>query len=96
MKIGELLKKAAAAVFTAPAPAPIPPPAPRPGIHFRPGKHTIRDAADEAAGRPGSTIEITGEPDALIWHPLPRYGRYVIDSKIFYATDPRAGYRIIT
>lgn len=85
MKISEFLKKTTAAMFAdASQPAPPPRPAPQPGVHLLPGAHTID----------GQVVVIDGERGELVWHPLPRWGRYTLDGKIFYVHDPRRGFRL--
>lgn len=56
----------------------------QPGVHLLPGAHTID----------GQVVVIDGEPGELVWHPLPRFGRYTLDGRIFYIHDPRRGFRV--
>ncbi|HEV2269009.1 MAG TPA: hypothetical protein VGR92_06090 [Steroidobacteraceae bacterium] len=102
MKVGEFLKKAAAAVFAGDAGAQ---PAaltimPGPHVLLAPGKHTIQWTPSSGSPRLPEhsqevvTVLIEGEPGTQVRYPLPRWGRYVIDSRIFYAHDPAAGIRL--
>ncbi len=81
--------------------APPPPPAPTPGVFLRPGKYSIwwyphapgpgRPYKSDGHSVEPVTVVIEGARGERIWHPLPRWGRYVINEQVTYVRDPRVG-----
>lgn len=57
----------------------------QPGVWLTPGEHVIDGER--------VLVAVDSERD-LTWHPLPRFGRYTLDGRIFYIHDPRRGFRV--
>lgn len=87
------------AAMRASEPKPKRPPEPTPGVMLAAGKHTIQwhqistggPWRDDGFDKTIVTIDIAGERGQQTWHPLPRWGCYLIDSRITHVRDTSRG-----